>query len=109
MEHINTMDHLKEGIGLRSYAQTDPLVAYTKEGFNLFDQMLSIINKETTLYLLKAEIKQNLERKQVEKPTGDNSSEKTTKKQPRKVQKVGRNDPCWCGSGKKFKNCHGKQ
>ena len=109
MEHINTMDHLKEGIGLRSYAQTDPLVAYTKEGFDLFDQMLSIINKETTLYLLKAEIKQNLERKQVEKPTGDNSSEKTTKRAPRKVQKVGRNDPCWCGSGKKFKNCHGKQ
>ena len=109
MEHINTMDHLKEGIGLRSYAQTDPLVAYTKEGFNLFDEMLSVINKETTLYLLKAEIKQNLERKQVEKPTGDNSSDKTSTKTPRKVQKVGRNDPCWCGSGKKFKNCHGKQ
>ncbi len=109
MEHINTMDHLKEGIGLRSYAQTDPLVAYTREGFNLFDEMLSVINKETTLYLLKAEIKQNLERKQVEKPTGDNSSDKTSTKTPRKVQKVGRNDPCWCGSGKKFKNCHGKQ
>jgi preprotein translocase subunit SecA len=109
MEHINTMDHLKEGIGLRSYAQTDPLVAYTKEGFNLFDEMLSIINKETTLYLLKAEIKQNLERKQVEKPTGDNSSEKTSTKTPRKVQKIGRNDPCFCGSGKKYKNCHGKQ
>ena len=109
MEHINTMDHLKEGIGLRSYAQTDPLVAYTKEGFNLFDEMLSVINKETTLYLLKAEIKQNLERKQVEKPTGDNSSDKTTTKTPRKVQKIGRNDPCFCGSGKKYKNCHGKQ
>ena len=108
MEHINTMDHLKEGIGLRSYAQTDPLVAYTKEGFDLFDQMLSIINKETTLYLLKAEIKQNLERKQVEKPTGDNSSDKTSTRKPRKVQKVGRNDPCPCGSGKKYKQCHGK-
>ena len=108
MEHINTMDHLKEGIGLRSYAQTDPLVAYTKEGFDLFDQMLSIINKETTLYLLKAEIKQNLERKQVEKPTGDNSSDKTSTRKPRKVKKVGRNDPCPCGSGKKYKQCHGK-
>ena len=108
MEHINTMDHLKEGIGLRSYAQTDPLVAYTKEGFDLFDQMLSTINKETTLYLLKAEIKQNLERKQVEKPTGDNSSDKTSTRKPRKVKKVGRNDPCPCGSGRKYKQCCGK-
>ena len=108
MEHINTMDHLKEGIGLRSYAQTDPLVAYTKEGFDLFDQMLSIINKETTLYLLKAEIKQNLERKQVEKPTGDNSSDKSSARTPRKSKKVGRNDPCPCGSGKKYKQCCGK-
>ena len=108
MEHINTMDHLKEGIGLRSYAQTDPLVAYTKEGFNLFDEMLSIINKETTLYLLKAEIKQNLERKQVEKPTGDNSSEKSSTRTPKKSKKVGRNEPCPCGSGKKYKQCCGK-
>ena len=100
------MDHLKEGIGLRSYAQTDPLVAYTKEGFELFDEMLSIINKEITIYLLKAEIRQNLERKQVEKPIADNSKE-TTKIQ-RKVTKVGRNDPCPCGSGKKYKNCCGK-
>lgn len=108
MEHINTMDHLKEGIGLRSYAQTDPLVAYTREGFNLFDEMLSIINKETTLYLLKAEIKQNLERKQVEKPTGDNSSEKSSTRTPKKSKKVGRNEPCPCGSGKKYKQCCGK-
>ena len=108
MEHINTMDHLKEGIGLRSYAQTNPLVAYTKEGFDLFDEMLSKINKETTIYLLKAEIRQNLERKQVEKPTGDNSSEKNTSKTQRKVNKVGRNDPCPCGSGKKYKQCCGK-
>ena len=106
MDHINTMDHLKEGIGLRSYAQTDPLVAYTKEGFELFDEMLSIINKEITIYLLKAEIRQNLERKQVEKPIADNSKE-TTKTQ-RKVTKVGRNDPCPCGSGKKYKQCCGK-
>ena len=108
MEHINTMDHLKEGIGLRSYAQTNPLVAYTKEGFDLFDEMLSRINKETTIYLLKAEIKQNLERKQVEKPISDNSGDKSSVKKPRKVSKVGRNDPCPCGSGKKYKQCHGK-
>ena len=106
MDHINTMDHLKEGIGLRSYAQTDPLVAYTKEGFELFDDMISIINKETTIYLLKAEIRQNLERKQVEKPIANNSKE-TTKTQ-RKVTKVGRNNPCPCGSGRKYKVCCGK-
>ena len=109
MEHINTMDHLKEGIGLRSYAQANPLVAYTKEGFDLFDEMLSKINKETTIYLLKAQIQQNLERKQVEKPTGDNSGEKSTTRKPRKVgKKVGRNEPCPCGSGRKYKQCHGK-
>ena len=107
MDHINTMDHLKEGIGLRSYAQTNPLVAYTKEGFDLFDQMISIINKETTIYLLKAEIKQNLERKQVEKPIKDNGGKETNKIQ-RKSNKVGRNDPCPCGSGKKYKQCCGK-
>ena len=65
MEHINTMDHLKEGIGLRSYAQNNPLVEYTNEGFQLFDEMLDTINREITKYLLKAEIKQNLERKEV--------------------------------------------
>ena len=108
MEHINTMDHLKEGIGLRSYAQTNPLVAYTKEGFDLFDEMLSKINKETTIYLLKAQIKQNLEAKPVEKPIADNSSDKSSAKKPRKVNKVGRNDPCPCGSGKKYKQCCGK-
>ena len=107
MDHINTMDHLKEGIGLRSYAQTNPLVAYTNEGFQLFDEMLEKISQETIQYLLKAEITQNLERKEVVKPTGTNDSKDKVKKQ-RKVDKVGRNDPCPCGSGKKYKQCHGK-
>ncbi|MBQ9024714.1 MAG: preprotein translocase subunit SecA [Bacilli bacterium] len=107
MDHINTMDHLKEGIGLRSYAQENPLVAYTNEGFALFDDMLEKIKQETTQYLLKAEITQNLERKEVVKPTGTNDSKDKVKKQ-RKVEKVGRNDPCPCGSGKKYKQCHGK-
>ena len=107
MEHINTMDHLKEGIGLRSYAQNNPLVEYTNEGFELFDEMLDIINKETTKYLLKAEIKQNLERKEVVKPTGTNDS-KDKVKTTRKVEKIGRNQLCPCGSGKKYKQCCGK-
>ena len=107
MEHINTMDHLKEGIGLRSYAQNNPLVEYTNEGFQLFDEMLDTINREITKYLLKAEIKQNLERKEVVKPTGTNDS-KDRVKTTRKVEKIGRNEPCPCGSGKKYKNCCGK-
>ena len=107
MEHINTMDHLKEGIGLRSYAQNNPLVEYTNEGFQLFDEMLDTINREITKYLLKAEIKQNLERKEVAKPTGTNDS-KDKVKTTRKVEKIGRNEPCPCGSGKKYKNCCGK-
>jgi preprotein translocase subunit SecA len=107
MEHINTMDHLKEGIGLRSYAQNNPLVEYTNEGFQLFDEMLDTINREITKYLLKAEIKQNLERKEVVKPTGTNDS-KDKVKTTRKVEKIGRNEPCPCGSGKKYKQCCGK-
>ena len=107
MEHINTMDHLKEGIGLRSYAQNNPLVEYTNEGFQLFDEMLDTINREITKYLLKAEIKQNLERKEVAKPTGTNDS-KDKVKTTRKVEKIGRNEPCPCGSGKKYKNCCGR-
>ena len=107
MEHINTMDHLKEGIGLRSYAQNNPLVEYTNEGFQLFDEMLDTINREITKYLLKAEIKQNLERKEVVKPTGTNDS-KDKVKTTRKVEKIGRNEPCPCGSGKKYKNCCGR-
>ena len=107
MEHINTMDHLKECIGLRSYAQNNPLVEYTNEGFQLFDEMLDTINREITKYLLKAEIKQNLERKEVVKPTGTNDS-KDKVKTTRKVEKIGRNEPCPCGSGKKYKQCCGK-
>ena len=107
MEHINTMDHLKEGIGLRSYAQNNPLVEYTNEGFQLFDEMLDTINREITKYLLKAEIKQNLERKEVAKPTGTNDS-KDKVKTTRKVEKIGRNEPCPCGSGKKYKQCCGR-
>lgn len=107
MEHINTMDHLKEGINLRSYAQTNPLVAYTNEGFELFDEMIERINKETTIYLLKAEIRQNLERKAVEKPVRTNDSKDGSSK-PKKVTKIGRNEKCPCGSGKKYKNCCGK-
>ena len=107
MEHINTMDHLREGVSLRGYANEDPLQAYIREGFEMFDNMLDNISKDITLYLLKAEIRQNLEVKQVKGNTNE-VKENTSGKTIKKVKKVGRNDPCPCGSGKKYKNCCGK-
>ena len=107
MEHISTMSHLREGIGLRGYANENPLQAYTMEGFQLFDDMMMAINKEVSMYLLKSEIRQNLERKEVVKHVITNDSKDTVKVQ-KKSSKVGRNDPCPCGSGKKYKQCCGK-
>ena len=108
MEHINTMSHLKEGIYLRQYAQEDPLRAYTKEGYDLFDNLLNTIDREVTLYLLNSEIRQNIERKKVVENEIANDGGKPTKKNPKKVQKIGRNEPCPCGSGRKYKQCCGK-
>jgi len=106
-EHINTMSHLREGIHLRSYGQEDPLRAYTVEGFDLFDNMLQDIDKEVTNFLVKAQITQNLERKEVSKTKFSNRDE-DTKAKPKKSKKVGRNELCPCGSGKKYKQCCGK-
>jgi len=110
-EHINTMSHLREGIYLRGYGQEDPLRAYTMEGFDLFDNMMQRIDHDITVMLARAEIRQNqnIERKEVSKQkiTNDGGKEKA-KKQPKKVEKIGRNEPCPCGSGKKYKNCCGK-
>ena len=112
MDHINTMSHLREGIYLRGYGQQDPLRAYTMEGYDLFDAMLQAIDKDISVYLLKAEIRQNIER--VEQTPKEqlltNDSDDTVKKKPKvnKNKKVGRNDPCPCGSGKKYKQCCGK-
>ena len=107
MENINAMSLLREGIHLRSYAQENPLRAYTTEGFEMFDAMLDTIEKETTMYLLRAEIRQNSTRKQVVKGEAM-SDNKPKKKEPKKVNKIGRNEPCPCGSGKKYKQCCGK-
>ncbi len=108
MEHINTMSHLREGIHLRSYAQEDPLRAYTNEGFELFDNLLNTIDRQTTIYLMKAEIRQNIERKQVVKGEAVQDNQKVKKATPKKVEKIGRNQICSCGSGKKYKNCCGR-
>ena len=107
MENINAMSLLREGIHLRSYAQENPLRAYTTEGFEMFEEMLDTIEKETTMYLLRAEIRQNAVRQQVAKGEAL-SDNKPKKKEPKKVSKIGRNEPCPCGSGKKYKNCCGK-
>ena len=108
MEQLDSMEHLKEGIGLRGYAQINPLQAYALEGFELFDSMLRDTNKEVTTFLLKAEVRQNLEREEV-KNVKTNDSKEPGKKTPKKAEtKVGRNDPCPCGSGKKYKQCCGK-
>lgn len=108
MEHINTLAILREGIHLRGYAQENPLRAYTTEGFELFEKLLSVVDKETTLFLVNAEIRQNIERKQVEKGEAVTDQTKTKKRIPKKVQKIGRNELCPCGSGKKYKQCCGK-
>ena len=109
MEHIDTMSHLREGIGLRGYAQDNPLRAYTMEGNDLFDAMLQKIDRDVSIFLLRAEIRQNIERKEVVKNKHTNEDKSEAKKQtPKRVKKVGRNDPCPCGSGKKYKQCCGK-
>ena len=107
MEHISTMSHLREGVGLRGYANENPLQAYTSEGYQLFDNMLNKINSEISMYLLKSEIRQNTERKEVVKKIITNDG-KDTVKTSKKSTKVGRNDLCPCGSGKKYKQCCGK-
>jgi len=110
MSHIDDMEELKRGIHLRAYGQHDPVVEYRVEGFDMFDQMIASIREDTSRLVLTVQIKQNenIEREQVAKPTTaiHGESDGTVKKRPvRKVQKVGRNDPCPCGSGKKYKNC----
>ena len=108
MDHINAMSLLREGIYLRQYAQEDPLRAYTAEGYEMFDNLLAAIAQDTTRYLLNAEIRQNVEREQVIEGTPNEDKSKNKKQTPKRVQKVGRNDPCPCGSGKKYKQWCGK-
>ncbi|WP_318615772.1 preprotein translocase subunit SecA [Sporosarcina sp. YIM B06819] len=111
MDHIDAMDQLRHGIHLRAYGQTDPLREYQSEGFAMFEEMLSSIEADASKYVMKAEIRNNLEREEVVKAQAVNpkeDGEKVTKKPVRRSVSIGRNDPCTCGSGKKYKNCHGK-
>ena len=109
MDHIDDMDQLREGIGMQAYGQRDPVVEYRMAGFEMFNVMTKAIQEETTGALFHVEIEQKVEKEQVAQVTGtnkDDSSVKTPYK--RKGEKIGRNDPCPCGSGKKYKNCCGR-
>lgn len=111
MDHIDAMDQLRHGIHLRAYGQTDPLREYQSEGFAMFEEMLGSIESDASKYVMKAEIRNNLEREEVVKAQAVNpkeDGEKVTKKPVRRAVNIGRNDPCTCGSGKKYKNCHGR-
>ena len=110
MDHIDAMADLRQGIRLRAYAQTDPIIAYKKESLDMFEEMISAIQSETVRRLYSVRIKkdQEIKRERVAKATGESVGGGTVKKQPRRVQKIGRNDPCPCGSGKKYKNCCGR-
>jgi len=107
VDHMSAMEHLKEGISLRGYGQTNPIQAYTMEGFEMFDNLLLKIEELTAQFLLKAEVRQNTERKQTLNGVANDGKE-TIKSSPKKVEKIGRNDKCPCGSGKKYKQCCGK-
>ncbi len=108
VDHISTMEHLKEGIMLRGYGQVNPLQAYTMEGFELFENLLDKIDENIASFLLKANIEQNIERKQTVIGVANDGKEKVKQTPKKKEQKTGRNEPCPCGSGKKYKNCCGK-
>ena len=107
VDHMSAMEHLKEGIGLRGYGQVNPIQAYTMEGFELFEEFLTRIDNQIATFLLNAEIRQNIERKQTLDGKANDGKEKE-KSSPKRVNKIGRNDACPCGSGKKYKNCCGK-
>ncbi len=109
MDHIDDMDQLRQGIGLQAYGQRDPLVEYKLAGFDMFDGLIANIQDDVLRLLYHVRIEQKVEREEVAKPTGTNKDE-SAKKGPkvRKDKKIYPNDPCPCGSGKKYKNCHGR-
>ena len=107
MDHIDDMDQLKHGINLRAYAQRDPVVEYKFEGFNMFEEMIAAIREDTIKYIFHARIEAPPERKEVAEPVAASHGEGEVNKTVKKTEKVGRNDPCPCGSGKKYKKCCG--
>lgn len=115
IDHIDAMDQLRQGIGLRAIGQIDPVIAYKMEGFDMFDEMNKLIREDTVSYLFNIQIEVPVERKAVvdvdslESPDMDGIDRNPSKSKPEHMEeKVGRNDPCPCGSGKKYKNCCGR-
>lgn len=113
MNHIDQMDQLRQGIHLRAYGQNDPLREYRFEGFEMFEAMISAIEEEVSMYIMKAQVQQNLERQKVAEgkavqQSADEGDKKPKKRPIQKGEVIGRNDPCICGSGKKYKNCCGQ-
>ena len=111
MDHIDAMSDLRQGIRLRAYAQTDPIIAYKKESLDMFEEMIAAIQEETVrrLYSVRLQKNEEVKRERVAKGMTESvGGDGTVKKQPRKVAKIGRNDPCPCGSGKKYKQCCGR-
>ena len=112
MDHIDAMDQLRQGIRLRAYAQHDPVVAYRQEGYDMFEEMNTLIREDTVTMVLTAKlVDKSAERKSTVTITSTSTEgDGTVKKKPvkRAAPKVGRNDPCPCGSGKKYKQCCGR-
>ena len=115
MNHIDNMDHLKQGMGLRAFKQQDPVQAYQMEGSQMFDEMIQGIKTDTVKYIFHVQMEKAPERERVAKETsavhaGADGDSKSTKREPvRKKMEIGRNEPCPCGSGKKYKNCCGRE
>ena len=110
MDHIDDMDQLRQGIGLQAYGQRDPVVEYRVSGYEMFDEMTSNIKEETVRQLFRVQIQQKVEREQVAKVTGTNKDTSMAKAPVKRDNtKVYPNDPCPCGSGKKYKQCCGRK
>ena len=111
MDHIDDMEILRQGIGLAAYGQRDPVVEYRIQAFEMYEAMTESIKEDTVRMLYRVQVEQKIEREQVAKVTGTNKDDSAGPKKPvqRKEVKVYPNDPCPCGSGKKYKQCHGRQ
>lgn len=107
-DQIDDMEQLKQGIGLQSLGQRDPVVEYKFAGYDMFNDMTHAIQEDTVKMLLRVKVEQKVEREEVNKVTGTNKDDTASKGPVKKAKKVGRNDPCPCGSGKKYKNCCGR-
>jgi len=109
MEHIDNMDQLRQGIGLRAYAQTDPVIAYKSEGYDMYEEMLGAIGEDVIKLLFHVKLETQIEESKRDIPMSTNrDGDETPKTVVRKGEKVGRNDPCPCGSGLKYKKCCGR-